>query len=215
MEVRKMTHDTCLFRGSKDGSVNSSMYISYVYMFEDDPDNFPTVKVKRGGGLIIQPSFGIVISEGYEKNRIFIPGMRYYTFVTLIDKALTAIQENLFKLFPNVMSTEFEVDSRALEIFQTEKALTTAGMTAVPAVWTNATSECFPGIKISYKENFVTIPLEDAIPIVEMFKRFDPIVYSVAMLELFGKAPADTNRVVVTQQPINQYKPSPLTNMNI
>ena len=97
-------------------------------MFEDDPDNFPTVKVKRGGGLIIQPSFGIVISEGYEKNRIFIPGMRYYTFVTLIDKALTAIQENLFKLFPNVMSTEFEVDSRALEIFQTEKALTTAGI---------------------------------------------------------------------------------------
>lgn len=215
MEVPLMTYDTCLYRGSKEGSVNNSMYITYVYMFEDDPDNFPTVKVKRNGGLIIQPSFAITISEGFDKNRIFIPGMRYYSFVSLLSKAVTAIQENLFKLFPNVTSTEFEVDSRALELFQTEKALSTAGMQACPAVWANSVDECFPGVKISNKYGEVIIPLEDAIPIVEMLKRFDPIVYSVSMLELFGKAPENTTNVTVTNQPINEYKPVPSSNVNV
>ena len=204
-----MTYDTILYRGSKLGSVNPDMVMTYLYQFEDNPDNFPTIKVKRNGGLIINPSFAISISEGFDKNRIFIPGMKYYAFASLLDKAVTKIQENLFTIFPNVSSTEFEIDSKALEIFQTEKAFTTAGMTAVPAVWTNATSECFPGVKVTSKNGMVTIPLEDAIPVIEMMKRFDPIVYSVSMLEFFGRIPKVTGPIQVSNQPIIS-KPVPM-----
>lgn len=195
-----MTYDTVLYRGSKMGSVNPDLIVTYTYQYEENPDNFPTVRIKRNGGLIINPSFGVTVSEGYEKNRVFIPGMRYFSFVSLLEKSVPTIQENLFKLFPNINSTEFEIDSRALEIFQTEKAFTTAGMTAVPAVWTNATSECFPGVKVSSKSGTVTIPLEDAIPITEMFKRFDPIVYAVSMLEFFGKIPKNAGPIQVNNQ---------------
>jgi hypothetical protein len=205
-----MTHDTVLYRGSKEGSPNPSLLISYLYMYEDNPDNFPTVKVRRNGGISLNPSFGISISEGFDKPRIFIPGMKYYAFVALLEKAVTRIQENLFTLFPNISSTEFEVDSRALEIFQTEKAFTTAGMTAVPAVWTNAASECFPGVKITSMNGMVTIPLEDAIPIVEMLKHFDPIVYSVSMLEFFGEMPKTSYQPQQVQR-----RPVPITGQNI
>jgi len=183
-----ITYDTVLYRGSKYGSVNPDMYIIYVYQY-DEGGNYPTLKLKRNGGLSINPSFGINISEGYDRNKLYIPGMKYYSFGSLLDKAVTKIQENLFTLFPNVTSTEFEVDSRALEIFQTEKAFTTAGMTAVPSVWTNPTNECFPGVKVTSKHGTVTIPLEDAIPIVNMLKQFDPIVYAASMLSFFGRMP--------------------------
>lgn len=205
-----MTYDTHIYRGSKNGSVNPDLLVTYHYQFESNPDNFPTVRLKRNGGLIINPSFSMSVSEGFDKNRIFLPGNQYYSFVSLIDKAIVKIQENLFTLFPNITSTEFEVDSRALEIFQTEKAFTTAGMTAVPAVWTNGASECFPGVKITSKNGLVTIPLEDAIPMVEMLKHFDPIVYSVSMLEFFGEMPK------ASYQPQQvERRPVPMTNQNI
>ena len=60
-------------------------------------------------------------------------------------------------------------------------------MTAIPTVWVDETSLCYPGIRINTKSGFVSIPLEDAIPIMEMFKRFDPICYAINMLKFFGK----------------------------
>lgn len=205
-----ISYDTQIYRGSKEGSVNPDLLITYVYNFENNPDNYPTVRLKKNGGITINPSFAISISEGFDKNRIFLPGIKYYSFVSLLDKAVTKIQENLFTLFPNITSTEFEVDSRALEIFQTEKAFTTAGMTAVPSVWTNATSECFPGVKVTSKNGLVTIPLEDAIPVVEMLKHFDPIVYSVSMLEFFGEMPKQYYSYQQTDR-----RPVPMSNQNV
>lgn len=180
-----MTYDTQIYKGSKE-SINPSLLVSYLYDFHND-GNFPTIKEKRNGGYTINPSFGISISEGFDKPRIFIPGIRYYSFSTLFDKAITLVSENLFTIFPNVNKIEFEIDSRALERFQTEKALTTAGMSAYPAVWSDDTNACYPGIKINTKQGCVVIPLEDAIPLNEMFKRFDPLVYSINMLRFFGK----------------------------
>jgi len=180
-----MTVDTQLYRGSKE-SVNPNMLVLYLYMFESE-GTYQTIKEKRNGGYSINPSFGISISEGFDKPRIFIPGNRYYSFVTLLDKAITLVSENLFTIFPNVNKIEFEIDSRVLERFQTEKALSTVGMTAYPSVWHDETDACFPGIKINTKQGSVTIPLEDAIPLCEMLKRFDPIVYSINMLRFFGK----------------------------
>lgn len=180
-----MTIDTHIYKGTRE-SINKNLLVSYHYMFEAEGD-FQTIKEKRNGGYVINPSFGISVSEGFDRPRIFIPGNKYYSFVTLLDKAISLVSENLFTIFPDVNKIEFEVDSRVLERFQTEKALSTAGMTAVPAVWSNEVNECFPGIRINTKQGSVIIPLEDAIPMVDMLKHFDPIVYSISMLRFFGK----------------------------
>lgn len=180
-----MRIDTPLFRGTQE-SVNKNLIVSYVYMFQPS-GQFQTVKEHPNGKITINPSFGISISEGFDKPRIFIPGGKYYSFLTLFDKTITLISENLYEIFPNVNKIEFEIDSRVLERFQTEKAMTTAGMTAVPAVWVDETNSCYPGIRINTSSGSVIIPLEDAIPIKEMFKRFDPILYSINMLRFFGR----------------------------
>jgi hypothetical protein len=181
-----MTIDTYIFRGSRD-SVNKDLSVVYNYKFEPS-GNFQTIKENRtNSGYVIYPTYAITISEGYGKQRLFITGNRYYSFTSLLDKAIKLISENLFTIFPNVNKFEFETDSRVLERFQNEKALSTAGMTAIPAVWSNEQNECFPGIKISSMNGSVIIPLEDAIPLVEMLKHFDPIVYSISMLRFFGK----------------------------
>ena len=183
-----MTIDTIIYKGNKD-SINPEINITYHYKFEPS-GKFQTIKEnKNNTGYIIYPSFAVSVSEGYCKPHLFISGNKYYSFVTLLDKAITLVSENLFTIFPNVNNIEFEVDSRVLERFQTEKALTTAGMTATPAVWSNSMNTCSPGIKIESTTigQHVIIPLEDAIPLVEMLKHFDPIVYSISMLRFFGK----------------------------
>ena len=179
-----MKVETILFRGTAE-SANKNMTISYVYDFETD-GKYATIK-QRPNSISIHHSFGISISEGFEKPRIFIPGVKYYHFLTLLDKSVTLISDNLYEIFPDVNKLEFEADSRVLERFQTEKALSVLGMTAIPTVWVDETSLCYPGIRINTKSGFVSIPLEDAIPIMEMFKRFDPICYAINMLKFFGK----------------------------
>lgn len=185
MDECQMRIDTPILRGTQD-SVNKNLLVSYVYTFEES-GQFQTVKERPNGSITINPSFGISISEGFDKPRIFIPGNKYYSLVTLLDKTINLVSENLYEIFPNVSKIEFEIDSRVLERFQTEKALTTAGMTAVPAVWSDDTNCCYPAIKVMMTTGSVMIPLEDAIPMTEMFKNFDPINYSISMLRFLGK----------------------------
>ena len=181
-----MTIDTHIFKGTRD-SINKNMLVTYHYTFEETGD-FQTIKQKRNSeDYVINPSYRLSISEGFNKPFIYIQGYKYYSFVSLLEKAIKLVSENLFIIFPDVNKIEFETDSRVLERFQTEKALSTAGMTAVPAVWVNEVNECYPGIQINSKNGYVTIPLEDAIPLVEMLKHFDPIIYSISMLRFFGK----------------------------
>ena len=157
----------------------------YQYKFEQYGD-FPTVRRKKNGGYIISPSFAIVISEGFDKNHIFIPASAYYSFTSLFQKTVKLVSENLYTLFPDLNRIEFEIDSKALDRFQTEKALSTAGMTGIPCTWVNNLSETFPAIRITSNNGTVTIPLEDAVAIAEMFKGFDPLVSSVCMLRFCG-----------------------------
>lgn len=180
------TIDTIIYKGSKD-STNPSLSIMFDYKFEQN-GAFPSIKENnKKNGYIINPAYSITISEGKDRPYIFIPGNKYYAFTSLLDKAIKLISENLFTIFPNINKLEFEADSRVLERFQTEKALTTAGLTAVPAVWSTGTGECYPGIKISSLYGTVIIPLDDAVPIVETLKYFNPIVCSITMLRFFGK----------------------------
>lgn len=180
-----MYYDTQIYRGSVE-SINRDLSVIYTYDFNTTGD-FPTIKTKQNGKQIIFPSFSISISEGFDKNRIYLPSNKYYVFTSLLGKAIKLVSENLFEIFPNISKTEFEADERVLERFQTEKALSVAGMTAMPATWVNAQNECFPAIKIESRHGCVTIPLEDAIPLEAMLSGFDPIVYSLTMLHFFGK----------------------------
>lgn len=180
-----MKIDTQLFKGSME-SPNKNLTVSYIYNFEQD-GKYVTLKETLKGNISIHHSFGISISEGFDKPQIFIPGIKYYHFLTLFDKSVTLISENLYEIFPNINKLEFEADARVLERFQTEKALSTTGMTAIPAVWVDETSLCYPAIRINTKNGSVTIPMEDAIPIREMFKHFDPVGYAINMLRFFGR----------------------------
>lgn len=177
-----MRIDSLLYKGF----VNKDLRVSYVYNFEAS-GKFQTVIQKQNGDISIYPSFGISISEGYDKGRLYLPANRYYPFTSLLKKSIKIISDNLYEIFPNINKIEFEVDSRVLERFQTEQAVNTNGMTMVPSVWVDSTSTCYPGIRISTNNCTITIPLEDAIPISKMLSSFEPHSYGISMLRILGK----------------------------
>lgn len=168
------------------GIINDALRVSYVYSFEP-AGKFQTIREKENGNVTISQSFGISISEGFDKARIYLPANKYYPFATLMEKTVNNISKNLYEIFPNVGKLEFDVDSRALERFQTEKALNVAGMTAIPTVWSDSTGMCYPAIKINIVGGSVSIPLEDAISISSMLNKFDPFNYAISLLRVMGK----------------------------
>lgn len=188
-------YDTTIFRGSKD-SCNKDLRITYIYSYANELEKFPTVREKNNGnGVTIDPSFAMSISEGFEKGRLFIPGNKYFAFISLFDKAVDLISDNLYTLYPNISRVDFEIDSKALERFQTEKALAVAGITAMPSIWCDEMNKSYPSVKFNSVLGTVNIPLEDAIQIREMFKRFDPICYAASMLHFFARTRLLENNV--------------------
>lgn len=210
-----MMFNTTLYRGNAD-SVNRDLHIVYSYDYKDDGP-FQTLRpLKNGKGLLIDPSFSINIYSGFNDDKLFIPANRYYAFISLLEKGVKNVSEHLYELFPNVNKSEFEIDTKMLEIFQTEKALAVAGMTLSPCKYINKTEECFPAIMITtLKCGKIVIPLEDAISVVELFKHFDPILYGASMLNFFGKftpdQPQQPRHQQYQQQPQNTYQPTPDT----
>ena len=130
------------------------------------------------------PNFAISISEGFDKPYIFIPGNRYFQFVLLLRKTVKLVSEHMFELYPDTTSSEFEIDSRTLERFQSEKAMSTAGMTLLPDVWVNETNECFPALKIETLFGTCKIPFEDCMAIAQMFRAFDPFTFGISLIQL-------------------------------
>lgn len=177
-----MKIDTVLYRGF----VNKNLMCVYNYNFEPN-GQFQTIKTKQSGALLINPSFSITITEGHDKNRVFLPANRYYPFASLFNKTIKTVSENLFDIFPDLNNMEFEIDSRTLERFQTEKAMQTADITMMPAVWVNDTNQCFPAIKVSMTSSHCIIPLEDAIPMSKMLSSFEPHTFGLSMLRIIGK----------------------------
>lgn len=168
------------------GSVDPLLRVTYTYDFQSD-GRFSTVIQPKADFVSIYPSFALRISRSFEDG-IFIPGKKYFPFVTLLEGTTALISKHLYEIFPNVDKTDFETDPKAIERFRTEKALYTNGMTIVPTVWVNNTNECFPGLKISGTNmNTFSFPLEDALPMVKMFNVFDPYNMGMSMLRMIGK----------------------------
>lgn len=173
-----------LFRGS----VDKHLSVLYNYAFEADGD-FPTIYQREGSqSVTISPSYGINISHGFERDHVFIPSNQYYIFASLLETAVKLISEHLYELFPNAGRSEFEINTKALERFQTEKAIANGGITIVPTVFVDDTSQCFPGLHINtLKLGNIKLPLQDAIPLSKMLNAFDPNVFSLSMLRILGK----------------------------
>lgn len=176
-----MRIDTVLFKGF----INKNLVCHYVFQFEES-GQYQTIRTRQNGNIVINQCYGLSISEGFEKNRIYISANKYPAFVSLLNKSVKLVQENLYEIFPNVNQTEFEIDNRALQRFQTEKAMSTAGIGITPSVWIDEYSQSYPGIRIN-GSGFITIPLEDAIAFATKLSMFNPDNMMLSMLRMIGK----------------------------
>ena len=178
-----MKLNTVVYRGF----INRDLRVEYVYQFEAE-GQWATITQRPNSSIVnIKPSYGIAISEGFDKARLWVPYTKYYTFVCILEKAIKLISEHMFELFPRVGSNEFEVDSRVLQRFQTEQALASNGFTVMPCVWADAYNQCHAGMRISTTGESIAIPLEDALPISKFFNTFDPNGFGLSLLRLLGK----------------------------
>ena len=174
-----MRIDTTLFKGI----INKNLLCSYIFQYEE-AGQFQTIRVRQSSQTkVITPCYSIAISEGYDKNRLFIPSTKYASFVCLFHKSVKLVQENIYDIFPKMDQTDMEVDTRALQRFQTEKAMSTAGLTITPSIWVDEGSQTYPGIRCSGSGN-VTIPMEDAIALDQVLKNFDPTQFMISMITL-------------------------------
>lgn len=170
------------------GITNREFKCSFIYTLQTE-GKFKNVIEKEQGSYIVYPGYILNVCEGYERPNLYISPRRYFPFVTLVNKTVKLVQENLYDLFPNVGRLEFEINERTLARFQTEQALNTANITMMPAVWVDSTNQCYPGIRITDEEKSlsVTIPLEDAIAFSEFLHGFDPNSYGTMMLFNMGR----------------------------
>lgn len=168
------------------GIINKELKMDYILMDESNAQ-FPLIKQTMKGNIQIRPSFGISISEGFNKSKIFIKTSSYFHFITLLDKTIKLISDNLYEIFPNINSMEYSIDSKVMERFQTEKAITVCDMTMFPSIFVNETNECFPAIQINTQKGYVKVPFEDCIGINKLLEIFDPFSFEINMLRIMGK----------------------------
>lgn len=174
-----------LFRGS----IDTEFEASYLYFYKDvnNPNNeYPTLKRSQNGTIIVDHNYGLSLTKGYGNEPIFIGAKTWNQFVTLFDKSVTLISENLLEIFPDVNMEEFEIDQRALQRFQSEKACSTAGISILPTVWVNAAQQCFPALEIKTLKGRCIIPLEDAIPLRRLLNNIDPIAYGFDAMQMMA-----------------------------
>lgn len=163
------------------GNVNKSLRVNYIYKVENE--RFQTVK-STSHGFNILPGFSISISEGFEMDKIFIPGGFYHMFVALFHKSIPIVQQHIHELYPNLNQEEFEINSRVLERFMTEKALGAGGTSIVPDKWVDQTGKCYPALKVDGLYGHCKIPLEDCIALDQLFMTFDPLTFGLIMLNM-------------------------------
>lgn len=165
------------------GFVDKGLRVSYIFTLELEGKT-KIISESNNGDIKIYPGYILCIGAIYPGPRIFVSSSKFFTFTVLLEKSIKLIQENLFELFPNVGSVEFDINERVLERFQKEKALSSANVTMMPSIYTDSTGTCSPGLRISLddKGSSITVPLEDAIGMNQMFKTFDPNLYGLNIL---------------------------------
>lgn len=179
----KQRVDSQLFKGN----VNKDLTANYLYTYTEEGKFQPIVR--KGEAIKMYPAYMLSISEGYAKPFMVIGSTAYASFISLLEKSIKLISENLYDIYPDIGKIEFDMNSKALELFQTEKAVQTAGMTMVPDIWVDETQQCFPAIKCTNMKypTGVKIPLEDATALSKLLSCFDPHIYGLMLLRVLGK----------------------------
>ena len=166
------------------GSINKDFRFDYLYRYKSDNEQYPSVKTTEKGFTIFN-GMAFALSEGFEKPHLFLTGKMYFSFVALFHKTLPIIQENVHQLYPNLSEDEFEIDTRTLEIFMTEKAMrTSTGITIYPSKWIDVVNKCYPAIHVDGLYGECNIPLEDAIALDHLLSTFDPLTFGLIMLNM-------------------------------
>ena len=168
------------------GFINKELTLDFTYEIVDT-GKFATIAQTNTGKLIIRQSYNLIISEGYGRASLFIGSSRLPYFTRLLQSATKTISENLCEIFPDIGKMEFEIDSRVMQRYQTEKAMSTGGLTAYPIVWVDPTDTCYPGIRIENAKGFISLPLEDAIAISTVLSTFDPNTFGLSLMRILGK----------------------------
>ena len=170
------------------GTIAKNLIVNYVYTFEETGDFKTVYQRDESSTVYLNPSFGISISLGYEKDRVYVTSNLYYTFTGLLETSVKLISENLYELFPNAGRAEFEINPKSLERFMTEKAIANNGITMVPCVYVDEMNQCYPGIHIStLKNGSIKLPFQDVIPLSKLLSSIDPHLMSLSMLRIMGK----------------------------
>ena len=92
-----MRIDSVLYRGF----INKDLRVTYIYNFESS-GKFPTIIQKDNGNVVIYPAYALSISEGFDKPHVYIPTNKYHSFVSLLEKCIKLVSDNLYDIFPNV-----------------------------------------------------------------------------------------------------------------
>ena len=171
------------------GLTNSELLVSYCYTYQtSDETQYPTVKQTPNGNIVINQKYGLSISEGFNKNQVYIPKTLWSSFVVLLKKTVKTVSDNLYEIFPDINKSEFSIDSRVMERFQTEKACSTAGMSMIPAVWIDSSGTCYPALRLNtIKFGTCVIPFEDAIVLSSKLNKIDPEAYGLSLMSIMSK----------------------------
>ena len=177
----KKTIKVTLYKGME---INKDLTVNFIVTYETKDGQYPTIR-ETPSGYTFNRAYGLAISEGYDKSRMFCSANEWFQFVTLLHKSIKLIQENFYNIFPgNGRLDRSDIDTKELERFQTEKCMYLDGITIVPIIYMTD-YDSFPGIRISTKRNeYIKIPFEDAIIISEMLDKIEPNILSVEYLKL-------------------------------
>lgn len=168
------------------GNIDKALKVIFSFDLKSQSDRFPTATHPSPDKWCLYPSYGLIIESGYN-NFIFVPSKLYFQFCALLKRSVATISEHLYDIFPNVDKSDFEVNSKSLEIYSNYDALSSAGMKITPCVWTNDGGDCYPGLTFINEKNMqFRLPLEDAIAMIEMLSTFDPNNMSLQLINIFG-----------------------------
>lgn len=174
--------DLPIYKGME---LNRDLLVTFSVTYELD-GQYQTIVEKPNGITSIKQCYSLSISTGFQKSRMFCPGTQFMCFVSILQKSIKLIQDNIYNIFPSIGKINWDdVDRRELERFQTEKCMYLNGFSIIPIIYTTAFNECFPGIRITTKSNdSIDIPFEDAILISEVLSKIEPSTLSITILKM-------------------------------
>ena len=168
------------------GTVNKALRVSFVYKYDGDGVEYPTVKTTANGTKSVNSiGWSVSISEGFERNRIFIPGGKYWLFVNILHRTVDEIRKHMDELYPNMNEDEFQVNEKALEIYRQEKCLRAGGMCIEPDKWVDESGKCYVGLKLIGEYGECIVPMVDAIGMDCMMTTFDPNTFGLIVMNMF------------------------------